>query len=215
MLRRSATAVPSLCHRLTGRERASFLQLQLRPFSDGTSSTSEAPPPPPQAGTFTYEAPFSTAVRRVKKLSLFSCLCAVGAGPIILGLDPSTSATAKVSIAGTLGSFGVFTTGLLHWFTSPYVHRLVYDPSTDSADVTTLDLLARPRRQHINVAEAREAETMHPLSSFSAGGKIYYVDADHFANKELLKRLVPQPETPEEGSEADGGDQHPAGSSGS
>lgn len=34
-----------------------------------------------------YEGPFAGAVRRVKKLSLFSCGCALAAGPIILGLD--------------------------------------------------------------------------------------------------------------------------------
>ena len=33
---------------------------------------------------------------------------------------------------------------------------------------------------------------MHPLSSFAARGRIYYVDAEHFPNKALLARLLPQ-----------------------
>jgi hypothetical protein len=48
-----------------------------------------------------------------QKLSLFSCLCAVSAGPIILGLDATTTYTAKMSIVGTLSAFGAFTTGLV------------------------------------------------------------------------------------------------------
>jgi hypothetical protein len=49
----------------------------------------------------------------MQKLSLFSCMCALGAGPIILGLDTGTSITAKASIVATLAAFGVFTTGLV------------------------------------------------------------------------------------------------------
>ena len=51
---------------------------------------------------------------RPQKLSLFSCACALGAAPIILGLDAGgMSLTAKTSIAATLASFGLFTTGLV------------------------------------------------------------------------------------------------------
>ena len=49
----------------------------------------------------------------LQKLSLFSCACAVCAGPIILGLDATTTLTAKASITATLASFGMFTTGLV------------------------------------------------------------------------------------------------------
>lgn len=49
-----------------------------------------------------------------QNLSLFSCACAVAAGPIILGLDTSgATLMAKGSIVATLASFGVFTTGLV------------------------------------------------------------------------------------------------------
>jgi hypothetical protein len=48
-----------------------------------------------------------------QKLSLFSCMVSVAAAPIIVGLDPGSTATAggKVAIAGMLASFGAFTTG--------------------------------------------------------------------------------------------------------
>lgn len=50
----------------------------------------------------------------LQNLSLFSCACALAAGPIILGLDAAaTTTTAKVSVVATLATFGVFTTGLV------------------------------------------------------------------------------------------------------
>lgn len=56
-----------------------------------------------------YNAPFAPAVKKVKRLSLFSCACALAAGPVMLSLDGPTMATA--SVASTLGGFGIFTTG--------------------------------------------------------------------------------------------------------
>lgn len=196
MLRRQVTALPSLAHRaswlVADQSRllpAAAQAAQLRGFAD-------APPPlpsPPSPTPYVYVAPFSSAVRKVKRLSLFSCACAVAAGPLIMGLDPSSTLTAKVSIAGTLTSFGLFTTGLLHWFTSPYVHRLVHKPDEEAVEVTTLDVLGRPRSAAVPLAAVHEADSVHPLSSFAAGGKIYYLDRDHFADKSLLERLAPSP----------------------
>jgi hypothetical protein len=126
-------------------------------------------------------------------LSLFSCACAAGAAPVILALDTSMALTAKLSIAGTLGGFGVFTTGLLHWFASPYVHRLVYNPGEDSAVVTTLSLFARPRTRRFGLGEVRAPDTVHPLSTFAlSDGRYYYLDMDNFPDKELLSRLAPE-----------------------
>lgn len=55
----------------------------------------------------------------------------------------------------------------LQWFTGPYVQRLTYRPDIDSVEVMTLNLLAQPRTVRFHVAEARPADTVHPLSSFS------------------------------------------------
>ena len=184
--------------------------------SSSSSSTSppQTPPPPPPPSPpstpYVYEAPFSTAVRKVKRLSLFSCACALGAGPIILGLDAGSTVTAKASIAGTLASFGVFTTGLLHWFTSPYVHKLVYDPNTQSIDVTVLDVLGRSRSRHLGIHALREPDTMHPLSSFQStlDGSVYYVDKEYFKDKKLLEAIIPseqQQQQQQHGSNGSGG----------
>ena len=56
---------------------------------------------------------------------------------------------------------------------------------------TTLTLTARPRTDSFHVSEATAADTMHPLTSFAARGRLYYLDADHFPDKQLLAALVP------------------------
>ena len=212
ILRRQAAAVPSIVHRCSlftqetvGLPAIASQFVQLRLFSDARINHASSPSPPsnPSPG-YIYEAPFSSAVRKVKRLSLFSCFCALGAGPVIMGLDAGSTFTATVSIAGTLASFGIFTTGLLHWFTSPYTHKLVYDPKTESIDVTTLDMLGRSRTQTIKVADVKEADSVHPLSSFGADGKIFYLDKDYFVDKALLERLIPSPVTPESQSTTEG-----------
>ncbi|KAG7670022.1 hypothetical protein Ndes2526B_g06396 [Nannochloris sp. 'desiccata'] len=217
LLRRQAASLPSLVHRsgilpigTVGWSSAAAQQLVLlRNFSSSdlppppSSDTASTYPKPPsstknfkknEGGGYIYEAPFSSAVRKVKRLSLFSCACAVAAGPVILGLDGGpTTLTAKLSIAGTLTSFGVFTTGLLHWFTHPYIHKLVHNPKENTIDINVLDLLGRSRTRHIRIADVTEAQSVHPLSSFAVNKNVFYLDRDHFKDKELLEKLAPTP----------------------
>jgi hypothetical protein len=58
------------------------------------------------------------------------------------------------------------TAGLLHWFVSPYVHRLRYDPGNGWIEATRLDILARPVVTHFDIGEAQYADTMRPQSTF-------------------------------------------------
>jgi len=113
----------------------------------------------------------------------------VGAGPVILGLDAGTALQAKLSIAATLGGFGVFTTGLLHWFVAPYVQRLTYHARDDSVEVETLSLRVKPKHHKFSMSDVAPSESVHPLSTFAVGNKYYYIDADNFRNKALLMRL--------------------------
>jgi hypothetical protein len=80
----------------------------------------------------------------------------------------------------------------LTWFTQPYVQRLRYEHGSDTVEVTTLSLLAQPRTDRFHVSEARDADSVHPLTSFQARGRLYYLDAEHFPDKALMARLVPQ-----------------------
>eukprot|EP00890_Picochlorum_soloecismus_P000118 jgi/Picsp_1/1106/NSC_04589-R1_protein len=146
---------------------------------------------------YDYKAPFSQAVRKVKKLSLFSLACAVGAGPVMIGLDShATSLMAKASLSATLSGFGLFTTYLLYWFTYPYVHELEYFEGRDGQrylKIKQLNFFAREKQETIPLEdiEAGEINSMHPLSTFMARGRVYYIDKDYFGDRELLKLLDP------------------------
>ncbi|KDD73173.1 hypothetical protein H632_c2460p0 [Helicosporidium sp. ATCC 50920] len=98
----------------------------------------------------------------------------------------------NVGIAGTLASFGVFTTGLLYWFTKPYVLRLEHARGSPSALVTTATLLGTPRSQTIRVADIRPVDSVHPLSSFQAGGRVFYVDPNAVRDPEMLALFAPR-----------------------
>ena len=80
----------------------------------------------------------------------------------------------------------------LTWFTQPYITRLRYERPTDTLEATTLTLLSKPRTDRFHLADVRPADTVHPLTSFAARGRLYYLDADNFSDKQLLARLVPQ-----------------------
>ena len=56
--------------------------------------------------------------------------------------------------------------GLLHWFTSPYIHRMVYHRKTGMVDLESLTMLARPRRDSFHVAAAAYPQTLKPQATF-------------------------------------------------
>jgi hypothetical protein len=205
MLRHSTAHVRRLLLAQEARSRGALGAVDSRWFAsdDGAAAPPPAPPPSPPpstaaalpgaaaAGLYSYEGPFASTVRKVKALSLFSCACAVGGGPVVFALDSAASVSAKLSVAGTLAGFGVLTTGLCAWFVAPYVQRLTYDPAADVVEVETLTLLNRPRRARFAPAAARPADTLHPLSTFAVGGRYYFLDPQHFGDKALLARLAP------------------------
>ena len=65
-------------------------------------------------------------------------------------------------------------------------------PTRPRAKVTALNLLGQPRTTTFHLDEARAVDSIHPLTSFEARGRQFYVDADHFEDKTLLARLAPE-----------------------
>ena len=165
------------------------------------SAPSSAPSTSTSTSTISYVAPLSTTVHRLKRLSLFSCLLTTAAAPTLAATEsmpPAARATAAVGIAG----FGLFTTGLLHWFVGPYVHELTWrrvdddgaDGSSskssfrgeDSIEVTTLDVLGRKTTRSLPLSRvaAPPDGSIHPQATFSDSetGKLYYIDVDNFVS---------------------------------
>jgi hypothetical protein len=63
-------------------------------------------------------------------------------------------------------TFAIITTGGLHWFTSPYVHQLLYNSQTDTAKVQTLSFLGGTKWHAFPVSAVQAPTGYHPLASF-------------------------------------------------
>jgi hypothetical protein len=62
--------------------------------------------------------------------SLLNTFASFAAAPLIISYS-SASPIARVAVTTSVIAFAVITTGGLHWFTAPYVHRLLYNNKTD------------------------------------------------------------------------------------
>lgn len=62
--------------------------------------------------------------------------------------------------------------GLLHWFTSPYVRRLLFDKKSGSLDVEYLSLLARPQHMRAHISELAYPDTLKPQVTFKVGAPL-------------------------------------------
>lgn len=56
--------------------------------------------------------------------------------------------------------------GLMHWFTSPYVHWLTYNSTTGLAEVETLSFFAKHQRRTFSESEVEYAKTLKPQATF-------------------------------------------------
>ena len=57
-------------------------------------------------------------------------------------------------------------TGLLHWFTSPYVHHLDFDRQSREGTATTMNILSQTQRHHFRESEVIYPDTMRPQVTF-------------------------------------------------
>lgn len=130
-----------------------------------------------------------TACVRAQLLSLGSLMVTTFGAPLLVFLSASegVSEMAKISLSGTVVLFGLFTTGLLSYFASPYVLRLNLN-NDDTATITTMDVLARPKTVTIRLDEMSEPRTLRPLATFEARGRIFFIDGN-VADAALLQRM--------------------------
>ncbi|XP_078160600.1 uncharacterized protein LOC144556006 [Carex rostrata] len=140
-----------------------------------------------------YVGPISSTIKKVKLLSLSTCCLSVSLGPVITFMtSPEMNVILKGAVASTVIFLSASTTAALHWFVSPYIHKLRWQPGSDSFESEMMSWLATPLRKTIKFAEVRRADTNRPFVTFKADGNYYFVDADHFQNKALLARLTPE-----------------------
>jgi hypothetical protein len=140
-----------------------------------------------------YYGPISSTIKKVKLLSLSTCCLSVSLGPVITFMtSPDMNVILKGAVASSVIFMSASTTAALHWFVSPYIHKLRWQPGSDSFQVEMLSWLATHIPRTIKFADIRPAETNRPFVTFKANGTFYFVDKDHCHNKALLARLTPQ-----------------------
>ncbi|KAL5717876.1 hypothetical protein ACHQM5_010832 [Ranunculus cassubicifolius] len=143
-----------------------------------------------------YYGPISSTIKKVKLLSLSTCCLSVSLGPVITFMtSPDMNVILKGAVASSVIFLSATTTGALHWFVSPYIHKLRWQPGSDSFEVDMMTWLATFVTKTIKFSDVKHAETNRPYVSFKANGEFYFVDADHCHNKALLARLTPQKST--------------------
>lgn len=140
-----------------------------------------------------YYGPISSTIKKVKLLSLSTCCLSVSLGPVITFMTaPDMNVILKGAVASSVIFLSASTTAALHWFVSPYVHKLRWQPGGDSFEVEMLSWLATYIPRTIKFADVRPAETNRPFVTFKANDNFYFVDTEHCHNKALLARLTPQ-----------------------
>ncbi|XP_020274340.1 uncharacterized protein LOC109848990 [Asparagus officinalis] len=140
-----------------------------------------------------YYGPISSTVKKVKLLSLSTCCLSVSLGPVITFMtSPDMNVILKGAVASTVIFLSASTTAALHWFVSPYIHKLKWKPGSATFDVEMLSWLATSIPKTIKFSDVRPPETNRPFVSFKADGNFYFVDAEHCHDKNLLALLTPQ-----------------------
>ncbi|KAM3268614.1 hypothetical protein P3S67_031555 [Capsicum chacoense] len=149
-------------------------------------------------GGVVYYGPISNTIKNVKLLSLSTCCLSVSLGPVITFMTSTDSnVILKGAVASTVIFFSASTTAALHWFVSPYIHKIRWKPGSDSFEVEMMSWLATFIPKTINFADIKPPETNRPYVTFKANGNFYFVDAEHCQNKALLAKLTPQKPTHE------------------
>ncbi|XP_057798973.1 uncharacterized protein LOC131014863 [Salvia miltiorrhiza] len=140
-----------------------------------------------------YYGPISSTIKKVKLLSLSTCCLSASLGPVITFMtSPDMNVILKYAVASTVVVLSASTTAALHWFVSPYVHKLRWQPGSDSFEVEMMSWMATFVPKTVKFADIRPAQTQRPYVSFQANGNFYFVDTEHCYNKALLAKLTPQ-----------------------
>ncbi|KAI3751447.1 hypothetical protein L2E82_22533 [Cichorium intybus] len=139
-----------------------------------------------------YYGPISNTIKKVKLLSLSTCCLSVSLGPVITFMtSPDMNVIIKGAVASSVIFLSASTTLALHWFVSPYIHKLRWQPGSDTFEVDMMTWLATFVTKTIKFSDIRLPQTNRPFVTFKANGEFYFVDADHCHNKALLARLTP------------------------
>ncbi|GLD91686.1 hypothetical protein PINS_up000219 [Pythium insidiosum] len=157
---------------------------QRRGLSSSSTSTNSATQP-----ELVYQAPMARAVRLMKGVSVTSCaLTLVGMPALCVLSEQSASIIGKWAMCGTIMLFGLGTTSLYHVLFKPYVMRMWIDRSENRVTAETVTLFARLTTTDFALGDVtRPPKSMHPMISFRAGEKDYFIHPECLQDDDLVK----------------------------
>ncbi|KAG2529130.1 hypothetical protein BBO99_00001478 [Phytophthora kernoviae] len=156
-----------------------------------------------------YQGPMARAVRIMKGVSVTSCiLTSIGMPVLCVVSEQDASMIGKWAMCSTVMLFGLGTTSLFHYLFKPYVIRMWIANSeaedgapvsaatgasvTDDSMVTveTMSLFARPQKHSFLLSEVSPPK-QHPMVSFQARDRQYFIHPEEFKDIALLKKFMP------------------------
>ena len=172
--------------------------LRRRSFCTGMTGGRDPEPPQSQPQSqedavgemYEYEAPFWKPLKRVKLLSISSLFATMTSVPIMFALQNSAAFSGRIGAVMTVGVFSLFTTGMLHWFSSPYVCFLRHRKGSDAVEVETCSFVASKKIRNFTFAQMETPDgSLRPLVTFAVKGTPFYIDEKHFQYQEVLKHI--------------------------
>ena len=154
---------------------------------------------------YEYEAPFWKPLKRVKLLSVSSLVATFTSVPVMLLMQSGTGFSGRIGAVMTVGFFSLFTTSMLHWFSSPYVCFLRHRKGSDQVEVETCSLLAQKKIRTFKLDQMELPDgSLRPLVTFEVEGTPFYIDEKHFSYQDVLDHIPVAEMENEQGTPGEG-----------
>jgi hypothetical protein len=143
------------------------------------SAKAEVPgqPPAAEAPVMLFEGPKAKLVRTMKMVSIANLGFAVASTPILYAVTLASGAPGKgIAMSALLLLFGGGTTGALTWATRTYVKSIHSVPGSTQLAIVTPTFFGADLLSQVPLAAVGRVDTYHPFATFSADGRIFYLD---------------------------------------
>lgn len=137
-----------------------------------------------------YIAPFSSAVRVLKVVSITTFFLTITSSPLIVLMGSEAAPLAgRIAMSSVVTLFGCTTTFLLTWFTKCYITKMYFDKTSGQIVVESYNIFAQKRQSQFHVSECKPPSN-YTMSSFNAKGKNFFLHMEVFEDRELLTKLI-------------------------
>ena len=148
------------------------------------------PPAADEAPVCLFEGPKGSLVTTMKRVSIANLTFALVSSPIICAATQAGGAPGKgIAMSALLLAFGGGTTGALTWATRTYVKSIHSVPDSTAIAIVTPTFFGGNLLTEVPWEAVGRVDTYHPFATFSAAGRIYYLDEVGTLEASLQERL--------------------------